>query len=481
MDIKKLLTKIQETGSTWIQVSSFEAIADVVYRKAYGKTYATHKWYASAEKKAADLLISKVFKKKVDYEALLTFIDAFEKEKGMMLDEKQREAVIMALSNNVSIITGGPGTGKTSVLSCIYFCIRKFGGTVDLSAPTGKAAARIMEGTGKIATTLHSLIGSNKDYLNPVYEDYIVVDECSMVDLELFQQLLLATSDRTSILLIGDENQLPSVSPGCVLRDLIDSKIIPVTQLTKTFRQDNNSKLFQNIETIRKGCNEDLAEGEDFKIINAEDQNIVDIAIERYLENVKENGIEQTVLLSPTRKEGVACSEKLNEKIQNILNKDAMGISIQQKRDGRSFLQTFRVGDPVMSLKNIPGAANGEVGTVKEIREDTVEIEFATGALQFRKTDLYNFDLAYAININKAQGCEYKSVIFLAKDDFGNLDRNMIYTGITRAKKKCEVIGDVQVIKKACKTQSAWVRRTFLSEEIEVAARTQALIADIIA
>ena len=259
---------------------------------------------------------------------------------------------------------------------------------------------------------------------------------------------------KTRVFLIGDNEQLPPVGRGAVLRDLLTFKVVPKTRLVKTFRQKEGSTLLSNIQIVRDGYKKRFVDGSDFVTFEG-----LDGMMPLYYSEVKKRGLENVMILSPTRKEGRYCSENLNRNIQKILNSND-GVRGQMTRDGRNLIIPFRIGDPVMQLVNRKGVANGEIGTVIDI--NPVSVQFGNTVISYRGLDLFQLDLAYAISIHKSQGSEYEAVFVICSNE-GNLDRNMIYTAITRAKKQCYVFGNNNLIKKACEKQTSMERVTWLS------------------
>lgn len=474
----KVLKDLQESGSTWVFNNCSELEDGLVTRKYKGEQYVTHPWYLNAEKESARILVNKIKHYSVNEELLDFFIKEYEEKNSITLADEQKAGVKMMCSENFCILTGGPGTGKTSVLRCAIYCIQKLGLTKDsfcFVAPTGKAAQRMSESAHVYATTIHKKIGlcgadSNLHYIG---EDFLFIDEASMIDLELFRQLLNCISKRTRTILLGDTQQLPSVSEGAVLRDLLDSGLIPSTNLEKTFRQNDSSKLFENIQIIKAGMKMSLSEGSDFKVINPSGRNANEIAVERYLENMKVYGLENTVLLCPYRQAGVCCTNVLNRIIQSKVNPTGAEINCGNKR--------FRKGDPIIFTKNMGNLANGETGIILSVSENRLLIRHTDGEIVLTEKEAEKLiDLAYAISINKSQGSEYKAVVIVALSEHRNLSRNMLFTGVTRAKKFCEVIAEDKVLKNACNVNANLERDTFLAEEIRIAYKASLIVANIL-
>lgn len=256
-----------------------------------------------------------------------------------------------------------------------------------------------------------------------------------------------------------------------LLRDLIDCRLIPYVQLIKTFRQDNDSVLFNNIQIVNEGGNIPLEDGLDFKNIRTE-ENVFDNCIKEYLTGVEKYGLENSVILTAYRKEGVISSEKLNLKIQGILNPTSNGKPFLKTRvlrdDERWVPITFKEGDPVIQLVNNDKVANGDVGKIISVQKGKVTVKFSDCTISYYGAKLNELELAYALSVHKSQGSEYACVVLPLLKQNCNLDRNLIYTGISRAKKYCVIIGEDEVVQNACKIQSSWNRITFLCEEFEI-------------
>ena len=485
--LDEVLKYLEENGSSWMPIPDEETFeSDLEKRVSNNVTYITHHWFKTAEQECSQIIASKVKKIKVDVSRIDEYIKEYEYAHKLFLADEQKEAVRMMATEMLCILTGGPGTGKTSVIKCAVYVIKRLNANTSIcfTAPTGKAARRIKEGTGFEATTIQKKIhdtGLLGNILEDIWEDVCLVDEASMIDLEVFYKLTKCLSSHTRLILIGDVDQLPSVGEGSILRDLLNSNYIPAVMLEKTFRQDNSSKLYENIQIVKKGCNIPLEEGEDFKRFK-ETGDIFKLCVDRYMENIKVYGIEQTVLLSPYRKAGNVCSKKLNSYLQRRLNPDGIGFKTKVWRDDGEEWIEFKVGDPVINLRNNTRIANGDTGRILYIGKGIVKVKFSdcTYIYNVSKQELNDLDLAYALSVNKSQGSEYKCVIVPFLKEHDNLSRNMIYTAISRATGICEVIGDDEVIQEACKLQAAMERCSFLSEEIELSMKQKQMITNLL-
>ena len=389
------------------------------------------------------------------------------------------------------VLIGGPGTGKTTVMNAIRYCEeRKYDGfrkpEIIFTAPTGKAARRITESVGVPAMTVQRQIGANElgDTPHIVSGDFMIVDEISMLDTITADHLMRAVDPKMKLLLVGDVDQLPSVGFGSVLRDLIDSGVIPVTKLEKTFRQKDGSVLANNIAYLRVGY-AGLEQGDDFKIYPAEGD-MVKKLLDEFVASVDKWGLKNTVLLTPYRRKGETCANRMNSLIQQTINAKAKGIQTvitDEDEDGNPYTLDvcFRVGDPVMQLKNRKDCpiANGDVGYVVNVwpEKETVTVDYGHYKKTYHKDEFNELNLAYAMSVHKSQGSEYKCVITAALPEHKLLlNRNMVYTAVTRAKKECIVYADEDCLKSALTVEGGYIRDTFLCEEIRYENKKRNLI-----
>lgn len=484
--------RLSDTGSTWLALKDAKGldiqkgVVDglVVLRKRKQTTYVTTKRIDDMERFCAKQIMLKTLRpiqKTVSIEVINELITSFEKSKSETFHfcDEQKEGIRLMVNSNLCILTGGPGTGKTSVIECVAYVLkataeRHIG--IQFTAPTGKAAKRITESSGYSASTIQKYTGGfGGNSIIRRCHDYLFCDESSFIDLETLYIMMKSLFKNVSLFLIGDINQLPSVGIGAVLRDLIDCGYIPYVHLTQTFRQDDASVLYENIQLINDGCPLPLSDGPDFLRIRTED-NILENCVSSYLEGVKMYGYEETAILTPLKKKGIICANKLNDKLQELINPPSNNLpylKTKVTRDGYSRNIVFKVGDPVISLDNTKdNVANGEVGKIVSVSEGKIKVVFAGEKHSYSGKKLNQLDLAYALTIYKAQGSEYKYVILPFLEENRNLDRNMINTGVSRAKKYCVVIGKDKVIQNACKKQSSWNRITFLREDLLIAKRS---------
>jgi len=373
-----------------------------------------------------------------------------------ILDKTQRQAVEMALTSPLSIITGGPGTGKTTTVNTIIniYEDRYPEHAIHLCSPTGRAAKRLKEVTNHEASTIHRLLGYNPVLGFAFNEDcplegpgLLIADEASMMDIELADSLFRAIPNNVRVVLVGDVDQLPSVGPGSVLRDLISSKVIPVSWLDLNFRQNKAGEIATWADHIKKGVQPAMVSGGEVEVITVNNpEDAVPLAVEKTKELIKSGLTKLDFLcLAPIYKSSSGVNI-LNEKIRDAINplpeevKDKIG---------------YRLADKVMVIKNNYnlGVMNGDVGLVVDITDDDILVQFddsAEGLVNFGEDDLGILTLAYSSTVHKSQGSEAQAVIMvMTKSHYIMLQRNLFYTGITRAKKKLILICMKEAVKKA--------------------------------
>ena len=414
--------------------------------------------------------------KKIDISAILEHV---RKNLGIALSDKQSEAVYMAFSSNLSIITGSPGTGKTTVLKAIIEVYKALypKEKIKLAAPTGRASRRMAESTGETdASTLHSMLGlqNEEEYFKkntgaePIGAGLIIVDESSMIDMWLARQFFMRIGNNTKIVLVGDPDQLQSVGAGDVFRQLINSGLIPVTVLDKIFRQKDGSRIALNARAINNDQTK-LSYGDDFCFYKCQTQDqAADIIKRAFCDLTEKYGIENVQILSPYRKKGAAAANELNLAIREIVNPYKGGLP-----DLRIGAYYFRVGDKVMQNKNNSKAANGDIGFIRDIGTDkdnkaVITIEFsADRKAEYTLEDMKNIELAYATTVHKAMGSEYDIVIMpIIKSHYNMLNRNLVYTGITRAKHRVILVGQPGMLCMAIHRNETGNRNTALAERI---------------
>ena len=401
-------------------------------------------------------------------------IGAIEKASGIVYDEVQIASIRQAVDEKVMVLTGGPGTGKTTTTQGIIAAFKTAGLKILLAAPTGRAAKRMSEATGMEAKTIHRLLeynprdGYKRNEEEPLEGDALIVDECSMIDIILMYNLMKAIPLHMRIVFVGDIDQLPSVGAGNVLRDMIDSKRIPVVRLTRIFRQAQSSRIVMSAHAINEGRFPDISNGKttDFFFIKQEEpdivaQEIVKLVKER-LPKAYNQPINNIQVLTPMQR-GVVGAANLNMLLQQALNKSVMGLS----RSG----YTYKQGDRVMQIRNNydKEVFNGDIGFVeKVIPEDrSLFVNFDNHLVEYEASELDELTLAYATTIHKSQGSEYPIVVIpVLMTHFVMLQRNLVYTGITRAKKICILIGQTKALAYAIRNLTVTKRNTRLKERL---------------
>lgn len=416
-------------------------------------------------------------------------IAQIEKETGTTLDEMQKKAVTEAADHGLFILTGGPGTGKTTTINAIIRFFEGEGSELRLAAPTGRAAKRMTEATGYEAQTIHRLLELNgmpeeerqgqavhfeRNAENPLEADVIIIDEMSMVDIQLMHSLLLAVTAGTRLILVGDENQLPSVGPGNVLRDIIRSGEFPVVELKKIFRQASESDIVVNAHKINRGEQVTLSnKSSDFFFLKRQDADIIIRVVIALIQEKLPRYVEakpfDIQVLTPMRK-GLLGVERLNQILQRYLNPPEP--SKKEKEYGQGL---FREGDKVMQIRNnyqleweirgrygIPvdkgvGVFNGDTGILKTINEfsETAEVEFEDGrCAEYSFKQLEELELAYAVTIHKSQGSEYPAVVIpLLSGPRMLLNRNLLYTAVTRARRCVTIVGSEETFREMIKNE----------------------------
>lgn len=414
-------------------------------------------------------------------------IDEEEKEKGIKYDDLQKSAIDYALSKNVMILTGGPGTGKTTTLNAIISIYKKLGNRVLLAAPTGRAAKRMSDLTGYEAKTIHRLLEvefdagdrlkfrHNED--DPLPCDVLIIDEMSMVDVLIFECLLRALRIGCKLVLVGDKNQLPSVGAGNLLGDLINSKKIPVIALKKIFRQAQKSSIVMNAHKILNGEEPDLIQKNNdfffFQRLNdvAAKELILDLASVRLPKAYGFSSVDDIQIIAPSRIGNLGVQE-LNKALQEKINPHD-----PKKNEKKMQMYTFREGDKVMQNKNNydikwskdretgMGIYNGDIGKIISIdkRTSIVKINFDGRIAAYPFQILNQLELAYAITVHKSQGSEFEVVIMPVLDEFEKLcNRNLLYTAVTRAKRLLILVGSKTEILKMCANVRKTKRYTLL-------------------
>lgn len=430
-----------------------------------------------AECGAANRLVALVEAVEADKKKPAFNLAAISQETGIEYDDVQIAAIRQSVESKVMILTGGPGTGKTTTTQGIIAALKTAGMRILLAAPTGRAAKRMSEATGLEVKTIHRLLeynpkdGYKRNEENPLEADALIVDECSMIDILLMNHLMKAISSGMRLVMVGDIDQLPSVGAGNVLRDIIDSKKIPVIRLTRIFRQAQSSRIVMSAHAINNGQFPDTSNGKDtdFFFIKAEDPNqvaesIVHLVKERLPKayNLSSSKIQ---VLTPMQR-GVVGASNLNLVLQDALNPTSVCLN----RGGYS----YRKGDRIMQIRNNydKGVFNGDLGYIEEVdmEERTLIASFDSISVEYEVSELDELSLAYATTIHKSQGSEYPIVVMpVLMNHYVMLQRNLIYTGITRAKKICVLIGTTKALAYAIRNMSVLKRNTKLKERLNPA------------
>lgn len=432
---------------------------------------------AQAEQHLAELLIQKLRQFHVrTYSDLDAELDKEERLLNLKLAPEQRDAVKTALTNGVAVITGGPGTGKTLIQRAILDIYRRKnpGKEICCCAPTGRASRRMEESTGYSASTIHKALGliagedDEDDGPEMLDADLILADEVSMLDIYLAANLFRAVRNGSQIILIGDSEQLPSVGPGAVLREIIASNCIPVVRLDKVFRQNKGSRIAVNAKLIRHG-NLSLEYGTDFQFVDSANiQESAELIVKLYQEEISKYGIDNVALLTPYRQKTETGVNAMNERLQELVNPPS-----KSKAEIDTGKRKFRTGDKVMQIKNHEEVSNGDVGYVTRIStvgdETTLYVDFGDGkVMEYDSSELDMLELGYASTVHKSQGSEYKSVILnLQSAHHIMLKRALVYTAITRGKEKVTIVGERKALCIAIKCTDAEKRGTCLGIRLQ--------------
>ena len=432
-------------------------------------------------------------------------ISQIQKETGTVLDEMQKKAVKEAAGHGLLVLTGGPGTGKTTTINAIIRFFESEGAELRLAAPTGRAAKRMTEATGYEAQTIHRMleltgmpeddregqpVHFERNAENPLEADVIIIDEMSMVDIHLMHSLLMAVTAGTRLILVGDENQLPSVGPGNVLRDIIRSGQFPVVELTKIFRQASESDIVVNAHKINRGEQVEINnKSRDFFFLKRYDADIIIRVVIALIQEKLPKYVEakpfEIQVLTPMRK-GLLGVERLNQILQRYLNPPDP--SKKEKEIGQGL---FREGDKVMQIRNnyqlewevrgrygIPvdkgvGVFNGDTGILRTINEfaELADVEFEDGRYaQYTFKQLDELELAYAVTIHKSQGSEYPAVIIpILSGPRMLMNRNLLYTAVTRARKCVTVVGSEETFREMINNEKQQRRYSSLDKRIQEA------------
>ena len=435
--------------------------------------------YYRAEQRIAENIF-RILKSKAYtiFERESSLIEEQERKVGLKLDQAQREAVSAVLKHKVLIVTGGPGTGKTTLVRFILGLMRPKIPSIALAAPTGRAAKRITETTGSSSSTIHRLLeatnmGFQRNRENPLDQELIIIDETSMIDTLLMDSLLEAVPSASRLIIVGDVDQLPSVGAGTVLQDFIKSGSIPVVRLNHIFRQAYGSFITVNAHKVRRGelpsVNKSSKQSDlknqlqDYYFIEESDQNkivekILLLNTERIPQRFKLDPMKEIQVLTPMHR-GITGASQLNRNLQEKINPDAKGIEHRE--------QWFRVGDKIMQQQNDyeKQVFNGDLGRVVDCDQDSKElyVKFEQSHIHYKSNELDQLTLAYAITVHKSQGSEYSAVIMpITTHHYMMLQRNLLYTAITRGKQLVVLIGTSAAVRIAVENQGTLNRYTGL-------------------
>ena len=504
------LDRLRPTACKYLQVNEAEfeiayaaALEDhtlYVYEKN-GRDFVYLEDYYIAERYIADRIgVVQDFSAPEDQKIFEKMIDTQQQEQGMQYAALQRKAIVTALSRSIMILTGGPGTGKTTTLNAIIELYEKQGYRVMIAAPTGRAASRISDLTGYEASTIHRMLAVEYDMSgnmrfqhnehNPLDCDVMIVDEMSMVDVLLFEHLLRALRLSCKVVLVGDCDQLPSVGAGNLLRDLIHSDRVPVVALKEIFRQAQKSSIITNAHKIIQGEHPDLSRKDSdcffFQRLQEKDatQLMLDLVKTRLPNAYGYSPMEDIQVITPSRKGSMGVIE-LNQQLQAVLNPKSV-----DKPECRSILYTFREGDKVMQIKNNydiiwhkdgengTGIFNGDIGYLRAINRQGQEViaEFDGRRATYPFEQLDQLELAYAVTVHKSQGSEFQAVVMPLLGGFPKLYyRNLLYTAVTRARRLLILIGSQNVIYQMVDNNRRMNRYTCLRDMLEQQKPTQTL------
>lgn len=438
-------------------------------------------WLYRAEKRTAQMLFFLQQKAAVlPAEKAAAIVADWERAAGITLAAEQQQAVAAVLDHAVFVLTGGPGTGKTTVVRGMIAVLESQGLSVLLGAPTGRAAKRLAEATGRKAETVHRLLGAQggieadgspvfeKDADDPLDADAIILDEVSMMDIVLMEHFLEAVPEGARVIFVGDVDQLPAVGPGSVLKDILRSGAVPSVRLKEVFRQSGEGTIVLNAHAINRGRMPQFTAGGDFEFLEMPDE---ETAARRIVALCREelpregfSALEAVQVLSPMHR--TPCGvDNLNRLLQAALNPPA-----PEKAEFRNSTLTFRVGDKVMQTKNdyTKGVFNGDIGFIREVSADGVKVRYSDElTADYEPNELMMLTLAYAMSVHKSQGSEYPVIVLpLVAAHHIMLQRNLLYTAVTRAKKKVVLLGSKAAVFTAVSNDKTRRRYTLLAERL---------------
>ena len=475
---KLLGTPTEEVREVLKEALSAERLA---FEEVGAETLIYPPWLYRAEKRTAQMLFFLQQKAAVlPAEKAAAIVADWERAAGITLAAEQQQAVAAVLDHAVFVLTGGPGTGKTTVVRGMIAVLESQGLSVLLGAPTGRAAKRLAEATGRKAETVHRLLGAQggieadgspvfeKDADDPLDADAIILDEVSMMDIVLMEHFLEAVPEGARVILVGDVDQLPAVGPGSVLKDILRSGAVPSVRLKEVFRQSGEGTIVLNAHAINRGRMPQFAVGGDFEFLEMPDE---ETAARRIVALCREelpregfSALEAVQVLSPMHR--TPCGvDNLNRLLQAALNPPA-----PEKAEFRNSTLTLRVGDKVMQTKNdyTKGVFNGDIGFIREVSADGVKVRYSEElTADYEPNELMMLTLAYAMSVHKSQGSEYPVIVLpLVAAHHIMLQRNLLYTAVTRAKKKVVLLGSKAAVFTAVSNDRTRRRYTLLAERL---------------
>ncbi len=406
------------------------------------------------------------------------FIADWEEQRNIRLAEKQKDAIKYALSSGIFVLTGGPGTGKTTVVRGIIELLEKIGCKILLGAPTGRAAKRLTEATGRRAKTVHRMLEAQgipgagfeflRDEANPLEADVIILDEVSMMDIVLMRHFLMAVPDGAHVILVGDVDQLPAVGPGLVLKDIIASKVGNSVMLNEIFRQTEESSIVVSAHAINHGRFPKITDDGEFRFVELDTSEkvakFIEYLVTEALPHLNFSPLTDVQVLSPMHKD-LCGTHRLNIRLQSALNPPS-----PLKKEISFGGQTFRVNDKVMQTKNNyeKKVFNGDIGFISAIEDGKVQVNFDGEILAaYEKDEISELTLAYAMSVHKSQGSEYPVIILpLVSAHYIMLQRNLLYTAVTRAKDLVILIGKKSALNTAIMNDRTRKRYTLLKERL---------------